>query len=416
MRRTDVSRRLPGWRRRALVVLILASGCRAHAAEAQSAFTWRARATNETTATEPQASSVFAAPGASDAWSASNQFIASGDGTWDWRHRVKLGAGVDLLAPSDDRSRLRAREAYARASLTSWLDVEGGKRLLRWGTGYGFTPTGLLDPPRSATDPQDHLGLNEGMVLVRADAFRGATAVTIAAAAPRLNRDATTIAAPRRLLALRVRTAIAGVELAAVAAATDHRRLSWGANFTHVIGRRLEYHGELLVHDDESAWRRLLVPGESRPREVSGLVGLQYTMDLGLNLIVEYYHDGNGLSSSLWSRLYEGAERQRMMDTLVGPVAADVPPAAGPRGRPTRRNLLFLRGSTANTDAVISPAWISIFSLDDGGVTLVPTLTIAPTRRLQVYGRAVALTGRARSADATAPITATISAGMTVLF
>ncbi len=389
----------------------------------QSSFSWRAHVTDEATLEQPNTSSPFAAAGRGAALLGSNALVAAGDGTWDWQRRVKLGAGLLLIAPSDDHPELRVREAYARTSVLPWLDVEAGKRLLRWGTGYAFTPTGLLDPPRDATDPQDRLGVNEGMLLVRADAFAGSTAVTIAAAAPRLDRpQPATADTPHRLLAMRVRTTIAGVEVAGVASAADNQRLSVGANFTHVVGRKLEYHGEVLLNDDQSTWRELLAPHQPRERRVSGLLGFQYTFDLGLNAIVEYYHDGNGLTSTMWSRLFDGAiDAQRKNAALpalasANATAAGAAAGAGTLNRPTRQNFLFVRGSRANVDGIILPDLITLVSLDDGGLTLVPTLRLAPTRHLQLYVRALLLTGPSRSADGSAPVASTISTGLTVLF
>lgn len=379
---------------------------------AGSAFSWRARVTDEGGAEQPNGSSPFLSPARGDSWLGSNDFVASADGTWDWQQRVKFGGGLLLLAPSDDGPRLRLREGYARASILSWLDVEGGKRLLRWGTGYAFTPTGLLDPPRDATDPTDHLGLNEGMVLARVDAFRGASALTVAVAAPRLDRpDSLVATAPRRLVAMRARTTVAGVEMALVASAADNRRASFGGNFTHVVGRQFEYHGELLIADDESTWRQRLAPQQPTSRRVSAVVGMQYTFDLGLNAIAEYYRDGNGLSPALWTRLMDVA--------TASPTVAQASAAAATGGtltRPTRRDFLFLRGSRANTDALLTPELIALIGLDDGGMTLVPTFRIAPAKRLQFYVRGVILTGPARSADGSAPTASTLSAGATILF
>jgi hypothetical protein len=389
-------------------------------AAAQSAFTWRARVTDEAGTQQPNVTSPFLQPSRGHAWLGSNDLVASADGTFDLKQRVKFGGGLIVRAPSDDTPDVRVREADARASLLPWLDVEGGKRLLRWGTGYAFTPTGLLDPPRDATDPQDRLGLNEGMVMARIDAFRGSSAITFAAAAPRLDRRATVVAStPRRLFALRARTTVGGVEIAAVASAADNRRASFGANFTHVVGRQFEYHGELLVHDDESTWRRMLAPHDPRARRVSALVGMQYTFDLGLNTIVEYYRDGNGLSSALWTRLLDGVSAMPSASAAyaVPTTPATAPTAAGGvLSRPTRRDFLFIRGSRANTDGLFLPDLITLIGLNDGGLTLVPTVRVVPTRHLQIYVRGLVLTGPARSADGSAPVSSTINAGLTVLF
>jgi hypothetical protein len=392
-----------------------AAAADASAQSAQGSFTWRARVTNETASEQPNAGSPFLSPDRGDAWVGSNDFVASADSTWMWGQRVKVGGGLVLRAPSDDGASLRLREGYVRASVLSWLDVEGGKRLVRWGTGYAFTPTGLLDPPRDATDPQDRLGLNEGMVMARADAFRGSSAVTVAFAAPRLDRPASISSTiPRRLLAIRARTTVGGVELAAVASAADNRRASFGANFTHVVGRRLEYHGELLVHDDQSAWRAMLAPHEPRARRVSALIGAQYTFNPGINAIVEYYRDGNGLSDALWTRLLDGATATTASTAPSSSVSA--PATGGTLSRPTRRDFIFLRGSRADTDAFFTPELIALIAVNDGGLTLVPTIRLAPTRHLQIYVRGLILTGPSRSADGSAPVASTLSGGITVVF
>jgi hypothetical protein len=198
--------------------------------------------------------------------------------------------------------------------------------------------------------------------------------------------------------------------MAFVASAADHHRVAFGGNFTHVVGRQLEYHGELLVHDDESSWRRVLAPREPTPaRRISAVLGLQYTFDLGLNAIAEYYRDGNGLSSVLWSRLMDAA--------VAAPAQAQAAAAnTGTLTRPTRRDFLFLRGSRADTDGLLLPELIVLVGLDDGGSTWVPTFRIAPTRHVQVYVRGLILTGPARSADGSAPTSSTVSAGLTLVF
>jgi hypothetical protein len=154
-------------------------------AASPSPWTYRVRVGDEVTATRANAHSPFLGPATGSLWDGVNQVVASADGTWAHGDRLQTGAGVAAIGATGSGASVRIRQVYARVSAASWLDVEAGKRLVRWGTGYAFTPTGLLDPPRTATDPQDRLGVNEGMALVQATAFRGDTALTIAAAAPR---------------------------------------------------------------------------------------------------------------------------------------------------------------------------------------------------------------------------------------
>jgi hypothetical protein len=265
----------------------------------------------------------------------------------------------------------RVREVYARASVTPWLDVEAGKRIVRWGVGYGFSPAGVLDPARVATDPSDRLQLNEGRLLARTDLFRGDSSVTIAAA--------------NHLVAARLNTIVRkGVEIALIGAAGPNRDPRYGGTLTHVIGDQLEWHAEALLHDDNGA------------RVVSGLGGFQYTFTAGLNVIVEYHRNGHGLNGSEWNAVLNGRR--------------------APGERPARENVLFLRAARAGADEKVSPELIVIVGIDDNSWTLVPSVTWTPHGRVQMHVRATRLTGASRSVARAAPFSTLLTAGAVLRF
>ena len=56
------------------------------------------------------------------------------------------------------RTQLRVKEAYGGLSAGDF-DFMLGRRIVRWGTGYAFSPAGVLDPPRDPTNPTDRLNL-----------------------------------------------------------------------------------------------------------------------------------------------------------------------------------------------------------------------------------------------------------------
>jgi hypothetical protein len=180
-----------------LALTLLGAAC----AQAQSAATYRVQVTTEATGNRDNPASPLVRPDG-NAWTVRGLFVALGSGAWEGG-RLKMAAGAALTATGGELA-LRTREAYARVSATSWMDVEAGKRLVRWGVGYGFSPAGVLDPPRIATDPTDRLGLNEGRPMARVDVFRGDSSLTVAAASS------------SRLVAARLRTVLpGGVEVAA---------------------------------------------------------------------------------------------------------------------------------------------------------------------------------------------------------
>ncbi len=392
-------------------LMAVVSGARVFAQDddrgaAPTAWTYRVRVGNEATAARANSSSPFLGPSTGSLWDGSNQIVATGDGTWTLSDRLHTGAGIAFLGASGSDAAVRVRQAYARVSATSWLDVEAGKRLVRWGTGYAFTPTGLLDPPRTATDPQDRLGLNEGMVLAQATAFRGDTAFTVAAAAPRTWRDAGT--ALERLVAAKLRTAIHGFELALVASGAEGRRFSAGANFTHVVGERLEWHGEWLVHDRTSPWVARLDPAAAGARTMSALVGLQYTSASGVNVVLEGYRDGNGLDATAWQRLVGGAA----MAQAPAPAAS----ANTATDRPSRRDFVFVRAARAASDGRWNPELMTILGMDDGSVTIVPASGWTLRAHVDVYVRGVLLAGARRSEARDAPVGATVMLGLAVRY
>ncbi len=379
----------------------------ASAAQAQSPWTYRLRVLDEVTTERANPRSSFASEPRAR-WDVGNQMVATGDGSWE-RPRLKLAGGVALKTGWNESTTALAREAYARVSLFSWLDLEGGKRLLRWGTGYAFSPTGVLDPPRAAADPRDRLGLNEGMPLVRADLYRRDMAVTVAAAWPAASGSS----AARRNTRVGSKFTLTrgGVELGLIGALGGGQRASAGANFTHVIGSRLEWHGELLSHAPRSGWLALVAPNRDGGRTLSTIVGLNYTFGAGLNLVVEYYRDGGGLDGRAWDRLLDRARALRHQSRT--------PPRSVPGpapGAPSRRNFVFVRGARAAGDAIVSPDVITIVGLDDGSVTVVPTVTWTVGQHVQIYARGVGLAGPRDSAGGNAPTTASLMTGLALRF
>jgi hypothetical protein len=414
-------------RERAVTVLVavaLAGLCGAAPVSAQeenrpAAWTYRASVADEITATRVNsASPFFGRPVDGALWDASNQFVATGDGAWTLNERIRAGAGMAVFGATGGAAALRVREAYVRVSAASWLDVEGGKRLVRWGTGYAFTPTGLLDPPRNATDPQDRLGLNEGMPIAQAVLFRGETALTVAAAAPRAWRslrnrtggsgESAALEQPERLVAAKLRTSVRGFEFALFGSAADGRRLSAGGNFTHVIGQQFEWHGEMLLHDRTSPWDARLDPRAVGARAFSALIGFQYTSSAGANLVVEAYHDGNGLAAAQWQRLVTGA-RAAIAEPSAGAAAASA------SVRPSRRNFVFVRAGRAST-----PRWrpelMTIVGADDGSVTIVPVTAWTVREHVEAYARGVVLAGARQSEAREAPVHATATMGVSLKF
>jgi hypothetical protein len=198
-----------------------------------------------------------------------------------WRFATSLAALSDT--GGDTHTQVRVREAFAGLSLGDF-DFSAGRKLLRWGTGYAFTATGILDPPRVATDPTDRLSLNEGVNLVQGDFTKNGSDVTVVWADT----------GARQTTAVRYNKLIDGFDTSVIVAQDRAGPSFAGANFTRVLGDRVELHGEF-------AWRQ----------GAAVLMGGKYTTSSGVTFIGEFYTPPNtafyrdpGLPASLGRQQY----------------------------------------------------------------------------------------------------------------
>ena len=188
-----------------------------------------------------------------------------------WRFSSSLAG----LAETQDgtHEQLRVRETYA-AFTAGDLDLTVGKRILRWGVGYAFTATGVLDPPRVATDPTDRLNLNEGREMGEADWVAGKQEFTAVWASAGLVGKPQPGA--RDTAAFRYGVMAGGFDTAVIVAHDSGSTTLTGVNFTRVLGDAMEIHGEL-------AWRQ----------QAAVLVGGKYTLRSGWSAIAEFYTPPN---------------------------------------------------------------------------------------------------------------------------
>jgi len=202
---------------------------------------------------------------------ATNLLLAQPSFSWRQAQRWRLSASLAAIGSTDGdtHGQLRVREAWGGFTEGDF-DFSLGKKILRWGTGYAFTPTGVLDPPRNPLDPTDRLSLNEGREMVAADWVSGRHALTAVWATAGV--FGSRLAGMTDTAALRYNTMIAGFDSALIFAHDSGRPDFYGGNFTRVVGEALEVHGE-FAHRDSNAV----------------LAGGKYMLRSGVNTIFEWY-------------------------------------------------------------------------------------------------------------------------------
>jgi hypothetical protein len=359
-----------------------------------------------------------------------------------------LGAGVistslgftatanNISVPHYDFS---VRELALDVSLGEALDLVVGKKILKWGTGYAFNPTGVVEPQRSPSDPSDRLNQNNGRNLVSLTAFFGKTSIT----AVYLN-DAryanSSLQWGNNELAARAYTFLGGLDISLVGHYREGDRLELGANSSYVIGDDLELHGEILGKRGSYAlFHRIItsdnpgqifdsypyVPlyGDSRQIFLKTLVGGQYTLDNGINIALEYYHNAEGLSVQEWKRWMNFVKFQDAVQSGAVPVSPDliVPSrmnllwsllTLSTRG--TMRDYLFARG--AYSDDTWGCEVICFMNANDQSFVAIPTLTWKASVSLSLYLRYTAYAGRDGSEFGSLFTTGSTALGLGVQF
>lgn len=210
------------------------------------------------------------------------------------------------------------REIAFDYSLSDAIDITVGKKIFKWGTGYAFNPTGVVEPRRSPSDPSDRLGQNEGSQLASLDFFAGKSSLTFVY----VNESGFE---SRRWhwgtqeFAVRAYTFLSGLDLSFVGHYREGDRLELGTNWSYVIGNGLELHGEFLGKQGSSLLYHQIITTDSSQQIFSSypyiaiydhlreifykfLVGGQFTFDNGINVAVEFYRNTEGLSTAQWKR------------------------------------------------------------------------------------------------------------------
>jgi hypothetical protein len=144
---------------------------------------------------------------------------------------------------------------------------------VRWGTGYAFSPAGVLDPPRNPSNPTDRLNLNEGRDMVKGDWVHGAHALSLAWSTATLASAGLKL---RDTAALRYNILSHGFDAALMAGDDRGGDAFGGLTFTRVFGQAWELHAE-------AAWRE----------QGAILAGAKYTAPCGISFIGEFYTPPN---------------------------------------------------------------------------------------------------------------------------
>ena len=293
--------------------------------------------------------------------------------------------------PRIQEGKARWFEAYGTWQAGPNAALELGKRALRWGTGYAWSPVGFFERQKDPLDPDLS---RQGFVMATGSLVRSFEGALKAAAltpvilpvSENMNSDYGPpghINAGAKLYVLWHDT-----DIDFVYGSQGSRGARWGADFSRNIGPNAEIHGEWARFTDVP--RAVLTPTGMLASETraytSYLLGGRYLTEHETTFILEYYRNGAGYSESEEYQFFSLA--QGALSSLA-PVARAIATQAASQGytRPNAmQRYLYLRISQKEPFDILyfTPAVTAIVNVADGSFSLTPELLYTGVSNLEV--------------------------------
>jgi hypothetical protein len=300
--------------------------------------------------------------------------------------RLRLEAARDIGHGKWIDTSAEIQELYTTFGVLEEVQATVGKSFLSWDVSYASKPVNFFARETDYMDIRDYRRRIVGVPMV-ALSWTGMAGTLTGVVASDCAEDT-----GQGQWALRAQGHAGGAEMAALIRGRFGGPVGFGGTLTYVQGQSLELHGSLFLSRGRGLRVRhiaasdlfdpeapaIYMTGPVPNRWIPNLVlGAQYTTESLFNVLVEYIHEGSGLSGSEWDCLLRAADNLSVARALGAPQAAVEGNlrnlATALRPRLIRRNYLFVRGSRTwgKTEGSVG----ALIGLADGGVTLSGTLS-----------------------------------------
>ncbi len=302
----------------------------------------------------------------------------------------------------------RVYEAYASFKPDPGFTLDIGKKTLRWGKGYAWSPVGFVERPKDPNDPELS---REGYTVAAADFIRNfdGPLQTLAFTPLLLPVNADTNGAfgkPGHInAAAKLYFLYRDTDIDLMWLGRGSRTPRFGIDFSRNVTSNLEIHGE---------WARIEgfeqkvtnAAGNVTTRQggvTSSLLGLRYLSENDTTTIIEYYRNGTGYTQAQSDDFY------RLVDYGVTQFQDTASDALLQRalslsqegyGRPNAmRRYLYARISQKEPFDILyfTPSITTIVNLDDRSFSLTPELLYTGITNLELRFRLYALSGESQT-------------------
>ncbi len=294
-------------------------------------------------------------------------------------------------------------EAYLSASPDIGTKYVIGKRALRWGKGYAWSPVAFIERPKDPNDPDLS---REGFVLAALETIKTAngslhtvsfTPMLIPVSSD-LNQDFGETGHTN--LAARLYLFYKDTDIDFMFLSNGSKSSRVGFDFSKNLRSNFEIHGELAYFHD---LQRLLLTSsntlvKSEKSSISYLLGLRYLTENDTTWIAEYYHNGSGYTEQEMNDFYNLVDTANSTTPSLIPLSKQAASVGYLRPNPMR-NYLYLRASRKEPFDILylTPSVTAIINLDDQSWTLTPELIYTKFKNIELRTRLALLDDKANS-------------------
>lgn len=301
---------------------------------------------------------------------------------------------------------LLLEEGFATWRPAPSFTLEAGKKVLKWGKGYAWSPVSFASRPKDVDDPDQS---REGYVLASADAIWSlqgplSTVALTPLALPAWEEVNAGLARKDSLLfGGKLYLLLCDVDIDLLAMAGDGYDTRLGLDFAANLAENLAIHGEAALR---LGYEKTLLDSSGRMRTSrydawSFLLGLRYLTPTDTTFILEYYHNGEGYAPGEMADYYRAVHRGYARYETAGEArllqqAAKVAGSYN-RGAAGQDYLYFRVSQKEPLDILhLTPTLTVIANLADASFSLNPELSYMLTPELEIRPRLIIPIGGAR--------------------
>jgi len=307
-----------------------------------------------------------------------------------------------VVSPFESNSGINLFQGYLSLKPSESLTFYAGKRTLRWGKGYAWSPVALVERQKNPNEPDL---AREGYWMITANYTKSYSGIlktlSLTPVIIPVSRSLNQVFSPTNGLKLagKIYFLFWDTDIDMLFLSGKSQPLKLGFDFSRNLQSNWEIHGEISCVQDLD--RKKILKNGNIQTEISNvltyLLGMRYLTEEETTYILEYYHNGAGFDKDEFSDFYSLVEIGYDRYLLFGD-AGQIKQAAALgsyQGFTPMTDYLFLRIMQKDAFGVLYmiPALTAIANLLDGSTSVAPELTYKGITNLELRLKAAILLG-----------------------